>query len=316
MTRPAARRRSRRVRRGRPRPASCARSSQTQRRLSEAARLGFAPRHRAGVGARLRQRHPHQPRVHPAGGVAGRRPASASRRASSHPTVERRPSGRCRRAGSSTSPNMGPCRCSRAKPMPCSARWPKSPPARRLRDGLDRIVRAKMGALLVLSDDPAVLEICSGGFLLDSPFTPQRLSELAKMDGAIILNADLQPHRPRQRAPPARRLGADRRDRHPPPHRRACRPQPRRAGRQRQRGDERHQPLRRRPQAPAARGRPPARSRQPGAADARAVQGPPRRRDGRTSPRSRSKTSSPCARSPPWCSAARWCTASPTRSRR
>jgi diadenylate cyclase len=48
-----------------------------------------------------------------------------------------------------------------------------------------------MGALLVLSDEPAVLEICSGGFLLDSPFTHQRLSELAKMDGAIILSRDV-----------------------------------------------------------------------------------------------------------------------------
>ncbi|MEO6125539.1 MAG: DNA integrity scanning diadenylate cyclase DisA [Ilumatobacteraceae bacterium] len=64
-------------------------------------------------------------------------------------------------------------------------------PGTPLRDGLERIVRAKMGALLVLSDDPAVLEICSGGFLLDAPFSPQRLSELAKMDGAIILSADL-----------------------------------------------------------------------------------------------------------------------------
>jgi len=35
-----------------------------------------------------------------------------------------------------------------------------------------------------------VLNICSGGFLLDAEFTPQRLSELAKMDGAIILAAD------------------------------------------------------------------------------------------------------------------------------
>jgi len=63
-------------------------------------------------------------------------------------------------------------------------------PGTALRDGLDRIVRAKMGALVVLSDEPSVLEICSGGFLLDSPFTPQRMSELAKMDGAIILARD------------------------------------------------------------------------------------------------------------------------------
>jgi diadenylate cyclase len=62
-------------------------------------------------------------------------------------------------------------------------------PGTPLRDGIDRIVRAKMGALLVLGDGPDVLAICSGGFLLDAPFSPQRLSELAKMDGAIILGS-------------------------------------------------------------------------------------------------------------------------------
>ena len=47
-----------------------------------------------------------------------------------------------------------------------------------------------MGALIVVGDGPEVLNICSGGFLLDAAFSPQRLSELAKMDGAIILAAD------------------------------------------------------------------------------------------------------------------------------
>lgn len=63
-------------------------------------------------------------------------------------------------------------------------------PGTPLRDGIDRVVRAKAGALLVLSDDPEVLAICSGGFLVDAPYSPQRLSELAKMDGAIIISAD------------------------------------------------------------------------------------------------------------------------------
>ena len=66
----------------------------------------------------------------------------------------------------------------------------KVAPGSGLREGLDRIAKAKMGALLVLSDSPDVLSICSGGFLLDAPFSPQRLSELAKMDGAIILGND------------------------------------------------------------------------------------------------------------------------------
>ena len=63
-------------------------------------------------------------------------------------------------------------------------------PGRPLREGLDRILQAKMGALIVIGDGPEVLSICSGGFLLDAEFTPQRLSELAKMDGAMILSPD------------------------------------------------------------------------------------------------------------------------------
>ena len=63
-------------------------------------------------------------------------------------------------------------------------------PGRQLREGIDRILQAGMGGLVVVGDGPEVLGICSGGFLLDAAFSPQRLSELAKMDGAIILAAD------------------------------------------------------------------------------------------------------------------------------
>lgn len=63
-------------------------------------------------------------------------------------------------------------------------------PGHPLREGLDRILQANMGALIVVGDGPEVLAICSGGFLMDAEFTPQRLSELAKMDGAIILAKD------------------------------------------------------------------------------------------------------------------------------
>jgi diadenylate cyclase len=63
-------------------------------------------------------------------------------------------------------------------------------PGTALREGLDRILQAKHGALIVVGDDPGVLSVCSGGFLLDAEYTPQRLSELAKMDGAIILAHD------------------------------------------------------------------------------------------------------------------------------
>ena len=63
-------------------------------------------------------------------------------------------------------------------------------PGTPLREGLDRILQASMGALVVVGDGPDVLAICSGGFLLDAEFSPQRLSELAKMDGAIVLAGD------------------------------------------------------------------------------------------------------------------------------
>jgi diadenylate cyclase len=63
-------------------------------------------------------------------------------------------------------------------------------PGSPLRDGLDRVLQSGRGGLIVIGDGPDVLNICSGGFLLDAAFTPQRLGELAKMDGAIILAGD------------------------------------------------------------------------------------------------------------------------------
>ncbi|MFZ4516419.1 MAG: DNA integrity scanning diadenylate cyclase DisA [Acidimicrobiia bacterium] len=63
-------------------------------------------------------------------------------------------------------------------------------PGTALRDGLDRIMQAGMGALVVVGAGPDVLSVSSGGFLLDAEFTPQRLFELAKMDGAIIVAED------------------------------------------------------------------------------------------------------------------------------
>ncbi len=63
-------------------------------------------------------------------------------------------------------------------------------PGRPLRQGLDRILQANKGAIIVVGDGPEVLAICSGGFLLDSEFSPQRVSELTKMAGAIILAPD------------------------------------------------------------------------------------------------------------------------------
>ncbi len=62
-------------------------------------------------------------------------------------------------------------------------------PGTMLRDGLERILRGNTGALIVLGDGPAVDEVCCGGFELRVPFSATRLRELAKMDGAIVLDA-------------------------------------------------------------------------------------------------------------------------------
>jgi len=61
-------------------------------------------------------------------------------------------------------------------------------PGSKMREGLERILAARMGALIVLGDGPEVLAVSSGGFHIDAELSPQRLSELAKMDGAIILD--------------------------------------------------------------------------------------------------------------------------------
>jgi len=63
-------------------------------------------------------------------------------------------------------------------------------PGGELREGLDRILRGRTGALIVLGFDPTVESICSGGFVLDIEFSATRLRELAKMDGAIVLDQD------------------------------------------------------------------------------------------------------------------------------
>ena len=64
-------------------------------------------------------------------------------------------------------------------------------PGTSLRDGLDRILRGRTGALIVLGTDRVVDSIATGGFDLGVPFTATGLRELAKMDGAIIVDRDI-----------------------------------------------------------------------------------------------------------------------------
>lgn len=63
-------------------------------------------------------------------------------------------------------------------------------PGTPLRDGLERILRGRTGALIVLGYDDSVETICDGGFELDVRYAPTRLRELSKMDGAVVLSSD------------------------------------------------------------------------------------------------------------------------------
>lgn len=61
-------------------------------------------------------------------------------------------------------------------------------PGTALRDGLERILRGNTGGLFVLGYDKSVEALCTGGFRLDVEFSATRLRELAKMDGAVVVD--------------------------------------------------------------------------------------------------------------------------------
>src|SRR5256885_12326988 len=64
-------------------------------------------------------------------------------------------------------------------------------PGTEFRQGIDDIIRAREGALIVVGDPAALSFLYSGGMELDLPFTSQHLYEVAKMDGAIVVNEGL-----------------------------------------------------------------------------------------------------------------------------
>ena len=66
-------------------------------------------------------------------------------------------------------------------------------PGTPIRDGLENILRAKTGALLLITDNNEVIkEIVDGGFVINEEYTSSKLYELAKMDGAIVLSGDMK----------------------------------------------------------------------------------------------------------------------------
>jgi diadenylate cyclase len=64
----------------------------------------------------------------------------------------------------------------------------KVAPGTGLREAVDDVIRSHEGALIVVGDPNELSFLYSGGIRLDAPFRPQLLYELAKMDGAIIVD--------------------------------------------------------------------------------------------------------------------------------
>jgi diadenylate cyclase len=61
-------------------------------------------------------------------------------------------------------------------------------PGTDVREAIDDVIRGHTGALLVMGDEDDVAPVMSGGFRMDVPFNSRLLYQLAKMDGAIILD--------------------------------------------------------------------------------------------------------------------------------
>lgn len=64
-------------------------------------------------------------------------------------------------------------------------------PGTALRMALDMIIDGHLGALICIGDTENVLAAGDSGFKLDVSFTANRLFELCKMDGAVIIDKDL-----------------------------------------------------------------------------------------------------------------------------
>ena len=63
-------------------------------------------------------------------------------------------------------------------------------PGSLLREGIDNIVHARTGGLVVIGDPDELAFLFSGGIKLDVDYSPQLLYQLAKMDGAIVVNVN------------------------------------------------------------------------------------------------------------------------------
>jgi diadenylate cyclase len=63
-------------------------------------------------------------------------------------------------------------------------------PGTALREGMENILHARTGGLIVIGDPEELSFLFSGGIKLEIDYAPALLYQVAKMDGAIILNAN------------------------------------------------------------------------------------------------------------------------------
>src|ERR1700752_4623548 len=63
-------------------------------------------------------------------------------------------------------------------------------PGTAVREGIDNIVHARTGGLIVIGDPDELAVLFTGGIRLDIDYTPALVYQLAKMDGAIALNSN------------------------------------------------------------------------------------------------------------------------------
>lgn len=68
----------------------------------------------------------------------------------------------------------------------------KVAPGTELRKGIYNILDAGIGALIVIGYDEEIEKIRDGGFYINCDYTPEKIFELSKMDGAIIIDEDCQ----------------------------------------------------------------------------------------------------------------------------
>ncbi|HKJ35934.1 MAG TPA: DNA integrity scanning diadenylate cyclase DisA [Solirubrobacterales bacterium] len=63
-------------------------------------------------------------------------------------------------------------------------------PGTALREGVDNVINASTGALIVIGEPEEISFLFSGGLKLDVEYTPQLVYQVAKMDGAIVLDSE------------------------------------------------------------------------------------------------------------------------------